>query len=96
MKLQYNSAAEFNSGLMIMVKGSGMKEHNESLSNFMNMVNGLSSGCSCTRKKRADQINRTYLSMGSILAEGNIKDIKTFFGAEEIEFKFDNEVFLKI
>ena len=96
MTLQYKSAAEFNSALMIMIQGSGMKEHNESLSTFINMVNGLSGGCSCTRKKRADQINRTYLSMGNILTEGNIRDIKNFFGAEEIEFKFDEEIFLKI
>ena len=48
------------------------------------------------KKKRADQINRTYLSMGNILTEGNIRDIKNFFGAEEIEFKFDEEIFLKI
>ena len=34
MILQYKSAAEFNSALMIMVQGSGMKEHNESLSHL--------------------------------------------------------------
>jgi len=30
------------------------------------------------------------------MKEITINDIKVFFGAEEIEFKFDEEVFLKI
>ena len=71
MKLTYNSAAEFNSALVILYKSSAMSEHNETLSTFINMVNGLSHGCSCTRKKRSDQINRTYLAMGNILTEKN-------------------------
>ena len=54
MKLTYNSAAEFNSALVILYKSSAMSEHNETLSTFINMVNGLPHGCSCTRKK--DQI----------------------------------------
>ena len=96
MKLTYNSAAEFNSALVILYKSSAMSEHNETLSTFINMVNGLSHGCSCTRKKRSDQINRTYLAMGNILTETNINDIKKFFSAEEIEFKYNQETFFII
>ena len=96
MKLTYNSASEFNSALAILYKSSAMTEHNETLSTFINMVNGLPHGCSCTRKKRSDQINRTYLTMGNILTETNINDIKKFFSAEQIEFKYNQETFFII
>jgi len=59
-------------------------------------MNGLSGGCSCTRKKRMDQANRLYLNMSNILTESQKNEFKKFFSADEVVLKFDNEVFLVI
>ena len=96
MRIEYNSAAEFNSALMICFQAGAFTEHNETLSSFVNMVNGLSSGCSCTRKKRSDQVNRLYLTMGNALTDTDKQEFKKFYDAEEIVLKFENEIFLVI
>lgn len=87
---EINSFQEFHAMLASI---GNLSTFNQNVSSFINLVSGLSGGCGCNRKQRADAARNLYIRMPTLLTQEEKTEIKAKLGVENVKLSDGGGVF---
>jgi hypothetical protein len=86
----FNNLFEFHQALFSMGK---LSSFNQGISDFLNLVGGLSGGCGCSKAKRTEAARLLYIKMPHILTLENKEEIKQKLSVEKVSLADGGGVF---
>ena len=66
--------------------------HMQIMHDYINLVAGLSGGCSCNRKSRTNEAKRIYNIIATSLTDDQKSSIKQVNSIDRVVFKLDNQI----
>ena len=70
----------------------GVPMHMRLMSDYCDIVAGLSGGCSCNRKKRADEAKRIFTIIATSLTPDQKNSIKQNHSVDRVILKLENNI----